>query len=125
MDIFFSDPSEIPLPPAEIRIRALLARPGSGNTRLRVALEIDPFQKRPNIDLAVIDGNGHEIATTSIIECQSRKMEITMHFRQQPASGPYRLISTLYYVEIEQPEFGEGVIDRQVVDTHQVDLILE
>ena len=124
MDIFFSDPSEIPLPPEEIRIRDLRAKPGSDSSRLHVFLEVDPFQKRPNVDLAILDQTGQEIATTSIIESMARKMELTMLFREKPANGNYRLVSTLYYVNIQQPEEGEGVIDRQVIDSKQVDFRL-
>lgn len=120
MDLLFSDPSEIPLPPAEVRIRAIQVIPSADHSRLRVQLEVDPFQRRPNLDFVVLAADGRKISETSIIESWTRKVEFTMHLDAIPASTSCRLLSTLYYVEIEQPDQGEGVIERQVIDSKEV-----
>ena len=58
MDIFFRDPSEIPLPPDEVRIRVLHADPYPDGQRVRIHLEVDPFQRRPNADVRITNAPG-------------------------------------------------------------------
>ena len=125
MDIFFADPSEVPLPPNEVRIRELNVDPWPDGKRLRVYLEVDPFQRRPNADLTLLDQDGQELSSVSIIESMTRKMELVMHLRNA-ASGSCTLQATLYYATLpESTEPGgdpqpEPMLDRQVVDTRQV-----
>lgn len=109
MDIFFQDPSEVPLPPAEVRIRALRAEPRSDGQRVRVYLEVDPFQQKPNVDLKILSVEGQEVASTSIIESMVRKMELTMHLRGVKPGGLYTLNATLFYT---QPEERENEIEE-------------
>jgi hypothetical protein len=125
MDIFLTDPSEIPLPPSEVRIHDLQVETGSELDRVHVYLEMDPFQRKPNLDITIYDLEGLEIAGTSIIESMVRKMEFTMLFRRKMETGNYRLVSTLFYVEIDQPDQGDGIIERQVIDTREVIFKLE
>ena len=125
MDIFFADPSEVPLPPNEVRIRELNVDPWPDGKRLRVYLEVDPFQRRPNADLTLLDQDGQELSSVSIIESMTRKMELVMHLRSA-ASGSCTLQASLYYATLpESTEPGgdphpEPKLDRQVVDTRQV-----
>ena len=42
MDIFFQDPTDIPLPPEEVRIRELTAEPWPDGRRVRVYVELTP-----------------------------------------------------------------------------------
>jgi hypothetical protein len=135
MDIFFADPSEVPLPPAEVRIRALSVEPWPDGKRLRVTLEVDPFQKRPNADLTVFDNQGRELSSAYIIESMTRKMELVMHLRL-PVSGSCTLQAVLYFASLPDPSpLGSGSvagtagpgpdtsaieIPRQVVDSRQV-----
>jgi hypothetical protein len=103
MDIFFQDPDEIPLPPAEVHIRSLQAKPWPDGKRVRVSIEVDPFQKRPSLEL-VVRGADRELASTSIIETMVRKMELTMHLRGEKPDGPLTLSAVLFYEEREPPE---------------------
>ena len=43
MDIFFADPDDIPLPPEEVKIRQLEARPYPEGQRVAVRFEITPM----------------------------------------------------------------------------------
>lgn len=109
MDIFFQDPSEIPLPPDELRIREVRVDPWPDGQRVRVYLEVDPFQRRPNADLKITDAEGEETAQATIIETMTRKMEITMHLRgSRPPSGEHTLSVALYYAA---PEAEEGAAE--------------
>ena len=129
MDIFFADPSEVPLPPNEVRIRELTVEPWPDGQRLRVYLEVDPFQKRPNADLTLLDQDGRELSSVSIIESMTRKVELVMHLRGA-APGSCTLQALLYYASLPQSlEPGdmpggdpgpEPKMERKVVDTRQV-----
>jgi hypothetical protein len=123
MDIYFTDPSEVPLPPDEVRIRELRASPYPDGKRVRVYLEVEPFQKRPSAELAVVDDQGQELAAASIVESMTRKMELVMHLRGAQPGASYTLHALLYYVTFEPPT-GDQVeakpIERQPVDQAQI-----
>lgn len=123
MDIFFADPSEVPLPPAEVRIRELKAELWPDGKRLRVYLEVEPFQKKPNADLTLFDEQGQELSSAYVIESMTRKIELVMHLRGV-AKGACTLQAVLYYATLPEPG-AEGatvelMVERQVVDTRQV-----
>ena len=99
MDIFFQDPSEVPLPPEEVRIRQVRAEPWPDGRRVRVTLEVDPFQRRPNADLSITNPQGEQVAQASVIEPMGRKMELTMHLREPQPAGLYTLLVVLFYSE--------------------------
>ncbi len=119
MDIFFADPTEVPLPPDEVRIRVLNAEPWPDGRRVRVYLEVDPFQVRLNADLVIVDDHGREVAHANIIESLERKIEVTLHLRpvlgsgaagnEAPQSARYTVHAQLYYVDID-----EGIADDEV-----------
>ena len=97
MDIFFQDPDEIPLPPAEVRIETLTAEPYPDGRRVRVSLSVTPFQQRPNLDVTVTNSGGDQVAQASIIESITRKMELTLHLRGPQPLGAHHLDATLFY----------------------------
>ena len=123
MDINFSDLDGIPLPPDEVRIRALRVDPLPNGRLVRVYLEVDPFQIRPNADLTISDDEGREVASTSIIESMDRNIEIRMHVRGAVREREYSLKAILFYAEIEGESTSEGEIkpfERRVVDTAEI-----
>lgn len=107
MDIFFQDPSEVPLPPNEVRIREFNANPYADGQRVRIYLEVDPFQKRPSADLVVLNPEGNMVATASIIESMIRKIEVTLHLRGDLTEGRYTVKSRVYYTQEQEPEVEE------------------
>jgi len=123
VDINFSDLGGIPLPPDEVRIRALRVYPLPNGRLVRVYLEFDPFQKRPNADLTISDNEGREVASTSIIESMDRNIEIRMHVRGAVREREYSLKAILFYAEIEGESTSEGEIkpfEHRVVDTAEI-----
>ena len=114
MELFFLDPDEVPLPPNEVRIRDLAAEPWPDGRRVRISLEVDPFQKRPNIDILISNQAGKPVANTSIIETMTKKMEITMHLRGAPAPGQYHVRAELYYQQKSDPPEANPPIITQV-----------
>jgi hypothetical protein len=107
MDIFFQDPTDIPLPPGEVRIRQFRAEPWPDGRRVRVTLELTPFLQRPNGEIRITDLQGAEAASISIIETMEPKMEFTMHLRGAELQGPYTATAHIFYLE-EPDETGEN-----------------
>lgn len=127
MEFIYDDPSEIRLPPEEVRIRDLQIRVLDEGRRVKVYLEVDPFQKHPSADLTIIDPQGKPVSNVSIIESMVRKMELTMHLRGKPLSGKHTFEAVLFYGNLIEP--GEssqepGSIERRVVDTSSLEFEL-
>lgn len=110
MEFFLPDQEIKRLPPADTRLLNLRAEPYPDGKRLRVSLEITPFQKKPHIELALTDPVGEVAATTSIIEPVAWKLELNLHIRKSGLNitngGTYKLLAILSF-----PELGE--IDRR------------
>lgn len=125
MDIFFTDPTEAPLPPEEVRIRKLQADPWPDGRRVKVYLEVDPFQRRPSADLTITDRDGREVAGASVIESMNRKMEMNLHLRGA-GPGEFTLRAIVFYAVLPSPDETAGptetgdTIERTVVDTATV-----
>ena len=103
MEFFINDPNTLRYPPSETRLLDLRASPDSEGKHLRVDLELSPFQQRPDIDITLKDSAGNDIASASIIEPVSWKLELNLHIRRTTLlAGKYTLAARLYY-----PELGE------------------
>ena len=97
MDFFFPEDNLKRMTPVETRITALAAEPYPDGYRLRVNIELTPFQKRPHIEVALKDADDAEVASTSIVEPMGWKLEFTMHIRDEELMNPYTLEAKLYY----------------------------
>lgn len=125
MDIFFQDPNEVPLPPADVRIREFTATPWGDNRRVRIYLEVDPFQKRPNAEVKILNEQGDIVAEISIIETMVRKMEFNMHLRHANVQGKYTVEVKVYYENTPANAEEASTEDReppQVVDQRKIEL---
>jgi hypothetical protein len=97
MDFFFPEDGLTRAVPEETAISSLSAQPYPDGYRLRVNIEITPFQKRPYIEVILTDATGAEVASTSIVEPLSWKLEFTMHIRGEELNNPYTVHARLYY----------------------------
>ena len=97
MDFFFPEDGLARAVPEETKLNSLTAQPYPDGYRLRVNIEITPFQKRPYIEVVLNDSTGSEVASTSIVEPLSWKLEFTMHIRDEELKNPYTLEAKLYY----------------------------
>lgn len=97
MDFFFAKDNLNRMTPEETRITSLAAEAYPDGLRLRVNIEVTPFQKRPHIDVVLKDVDGDEVASASIVEPMGWKLEFTMHIRAEQLKNPYTLEAKLYY----------------------------
>jgi hypothetical protein len=96
MDFFFPEDQLQRMTPEETRITSLTAQPYPDGYRLRVNIEMTPFQKRPYLEVVLNDAEGDEVASSSIVEPMGWKLEFTMHIRGE-LKNPYTLEATLFY----------------------------
>ena len=96
MDFFFPEENLQRATPEETRITSLTAEPYPDGERVRVDIEMTPFQTRPFLEVALTDANGVEVATASIVEPNSWKLEFTMHLRGARAN-PFKIEASLFY----------------------------
>jgi hypothetical protein len=109
MEFFLNDPNIERHPPAETRLLDLRAEPDKDGKRLRVALDLTPFQQKPYIELSLTDSNGNEAASASIVEPVGWKLELTLHIRKTgTTAGKYTLAASLSYTEL-------GEVDRRTL----------
>ncbi len=108
MDFFFPEDNLTRAVPEETHLTSLKAEAYPDGRRLRVNLEVTPFQKRPYIEVVLTNADGYEIASTSIVEPLSWKLEFTMHIRGE-LRNPYTLNARLYY-----PDNGPSDEPRQI-----------
>jgi hypothetical protein len=98
MDFFFPEDNLQRMTPEETRITSLRAEQYPEGARIHVNLEITPFQKRPYLEVTLFNGKGDEVASTSIVEPMTWKIEFTMHLRGEYAN-PYTVEAKLFYLD--------------------------
>ncbi len=93
-------------PPQEVRFSDLKVEPWDDKTRLKILVQITPFNKNPDLEFQIESADGSKIAQVSIIENIESKFVFTMHLRNKSKQGPYLLIGTISYEEI-------GIVDQK------------
>ena len=109
MELPIVEPGEIPVPPDEVRIRAVVIDIYPDGRRIRVQIELTPFQSPPNLELWVENDKGDRLAHTNIIGATSAAMTLTLHLKAEETLGSHRLWLSLSYEE-------EGQIERKSYD---------
>ena len=103
MDFFFPEGDLQRMTPEETHITSLTADPYPDGERVRVDLEITPFQTRPHIEIVVTDADGGEVTNASIVEPMGWKLELTIHLRGAKR-GPFTIEARLFYPDGPQAE---------------------
>jgi hypothetical protein len=105
MDFFLPEDHLQRATPEETRITSLTAEPYPDGYRLRVNIEMTPFQQRPHLEVALNDADREEIASTTIVEPLGWKIEFTMHIRGE-LNNPYTLEAKLFYPDgpVSEPQ---------------------
>lgn len=124
MDIHFSDLSEVPLPPDEVRIRDLGVEPYPDRKRLRLSLELTPFQKPPSGEIYITDLLGNDVASVSIIEAIDAKMDLTLHLRIPDPQGAFTARVIIFYsADIDEVTEGNQIVampEKKIVDEMEI-----
>jgi hypothetical protein len=119
MDIFFNNPNVVRLPPEEVRLREVHITDLPKSGRVKIHLELTPFQKRPDISVSITSFSGKEAARTTILETMLTKLELTMHLREPELGREYTVETTVYYQKLPQP--SETEVDIQLPEPMIVD----
>lgn len=98
LDFFFPEDHLNRAAPEETRITAFTAAPYPDGHRLRINIEMTPFQIRPHLEITLKNGSGEEVASVSVVEPMTWKIEFTMHIRGE-LLNPYALEARLFYPE--------------------------
>lgn len=98
--------SEAALPPQEVRILNLQVEPQPDGRRVKIRLELTPFQQDPSLELIIVDEQGGEVSRVFIIETIDDHLLFTMHLRSGTPGTAYQLNARLYYDEL-------GTIDEK------------
>jgi hypothetical protein len=107
MYLQIEDPSEVPVPPEEVRIKAVELQPYRDGRRVRLMLELTPFQTPPDIAVIVEDGRDQEVSSLSVIAANEATMTLTVHLRDPDAEWPLKFNFVVSYEE-------QGEVDRRV-----------
>lgn len=105
MFIQIEDSEDAPVPPEEVRIQSVHIDPYPDGKRIRVALELTPFQIPPDLDVIVLDQDGEESVSMSIIGVTTPKLNFTAHLRGNHQSLTFHVSARLIYEEL-------GEVDR-------------
>ena len=129
MDIFFADSDKIPLPPQEVRIRDLQVVPYPDGRRIRLLIELTPFQKYPSGEVTITDSLGNLSASASFIEAVTPRFEMTLHLRKTDPNSNYEIVLILFYPqEIEEEQQGEQTLmrsEKRIVDEKKIPFVIE
>lgn len=102
-------PPEDGLPPEEVRILDLRGESWPDSLRkVRVHLELTPFQERPNLEVTITTPDGTDAASITIIESIDMRMTFTMHLRGEERAGPYQINARVLYPE-------QGMVDEKTI----------
>lgn len=105
--ISFFDPDDVPQPRDKVTIEKLTAIPYPDGWRVRIGVDVTPFQERPSLEITVDPVDERPIAPIqlSVIETMHRSMEFTVHIRgvTSPA-GEYVVRAALYYESLASPQ---------------------
>jgi hypothetical protein len=91
------EPDEEPQPPEAVQIESLQARVYPDGRRVRVDVKLTPFIERPNLEFTILNAEGTEVASLSVIESMDHTFEMTAHLRGPQPAGQHTLRGELFY----------------------------
>ena len=106
-DISFFDAGDVPQPRDKVKIEKLTATPYPDGWRVRIGLDVTPFQERPSLEITIDTADGRPMPQVqlSVIETMHHAMEFTIHLRglANPV-GQYVVRADLYYDTLTSPQ---------------------
>lgn len=101
MDIFFTDPNDLPVSPEDVRIREFELKPYPDGRRLAARFAISPFQERPNIEINIFNQDNQVIADLSVVEVIEARMTFTLHLPAMEYPQTIKGEMILFYNDLE------------------------
>ena len=86
--MFFADEAEVPLPPREVRITKVEARPAPDGRRVALLITLTPFLEYPNLEVVLYRPDGEEERSLTVVGTMERHLALTLHVKQ-PLPGEY------------------------------------
>src|SRR5215468_3668001 len=80
-NVDFFNPREVPQPRDRVKVEKLEAKPYPDGWRVRVVLDVTPFQERPSLEIRVRSADGRVVSELSVIETMIWHLEFTIHIR--------------------------------------------
>ena len=106
MGYFDLNPEVKRFPPDQTSILNLTVEPLSDLTRIRILIEITPFEQPPTIELILYDFSGQVVASTLIVEPPFWRHDLIMHLKDPEISKlEYKLVAQIIYPD--QPIRGQ------------------
>ncbi len=87
--MFFADEADVPLPPREVRITEIEARPAPDGRRVALLITLTPFLEYPNLEIVLYRPDGEEERSLTVVGTMDRHLALTLHVKQ-PMPGEYR-----------------------------------
>jgi hypothetical protein len=104
MDLIIQNNANL-FPRDQIRIERLEAAPFPDGRRVKVVVHVTPFRERPNLDLAVFNADGVRVASSSVIEAMTFKMEFNLHLRGEIKPDEDLSVQVkLYFDSLDKPQ---------------------
>ena len=115
MDIFFTNPNDVPVPPEKMEIRELKAIPYTDGKRVAIEFEITPFQQKPNIEIGIFNQASNQVASFSVVEAIENKMTFTIHLREAEPSGDYQVKMQIFYTDLDALDENEDQMIKDII----------
>jgi len=108
------EPRKRSMPEQPANIAALSAELSGDRRKVRVLVELDRDDTRPDLDLQITDAAGNELSHSTIIELISGTINFTLHIRDISYSNPMILTCRLYYIDDKcQSEKAITIMDEK------------
>ena len=117
MDLPLVDSTEAPLPPELVRFREVKAAAYADGARVRLTIRLTPFQVRPDLEIVVVDDQGTEVASSSVVENAETELGLTLHLRRRNPVGSYTVRLSLGYPEKEPVDRAEIVFTAPALES--------
>jgi len=101
MELPLVDPTEPPRSPEQTRLREVQVEPYPDGSRLRLHVQLTPFERRPDVDITVFNEEGEEIASTIVVQAFLPVLSLTMHLPPGAGSRECSARLLLRYPELE------------------------
>ncbi len=75
--MFFADEAEVPLPPREVRITEVEARPAPDGRRVALLITLTPFLEYPNLEVVLYRPDGEEERSLTVVGTMDRHLALT------------------------------------------------